>query len=162
VKVEKGDTLVLAVDARDGNHVCDMTEVGFTVAEAEKPGRSWDLAGDVWSNVQSGNPHADKHGNADTWSFARGPSKGRTSAAAAPVVEVRLPAALFVGRDFVVDAGLDGPAGDRLVRVRAATTPPGPRWDGPVLAAATGAGYRELTRGHADFRRVFPLYTCFP
>jgi hypothetical protein len=261
VTVEKGDTLVLAVDARDGNHVCDMTEVGFTVTEVGKPGRSWDLAGDVWSNVQSGNPHADKLGNADTWSFVRGPSKGRMSAAAAPgipadsvlgrwrlaasdatrqadadalakeaeklltglrpadeknpdravydrlvtgdgplfagmdvtklakprpkastfglprerfgkgdsltaatdaVVEVRLPAALFVGRDFVVDARLDGPAGDRLVRVRAATTPPGPRWDGPVLAAATGAGYRELTRGHADFRRVFPLYTCFP
>jgi Protein of unknown function (DUF1592)/Protein of unknown function (DUF1588)/Protein of unknown function (DUF1585)/Protein of unknown function (DUF1595) len=249
------------VDARDANHVCDMTEVGFAVAEAEKPGRSWDLAGDVWSNVQSGNPHADKHGNADTWSFVRGPSKGRTSAAAAPGipadsvlgrwrlaaadparqadadalakeaeklltgarpadeknpdrvvydrlvtgdgplfagvdvtrlarprptgrtfglprerfgtgdsitmaadarVEVRLPVALFVGRDFVVDARLDGPAGDRLVRVRAATTPPGSRWDGPVLAAATGAGYRALTRGHADFRRVFPLYTCFP
>lgn len=261
VTVEKGDTLVLAVDARDGNHVCDMTEVGFTVAEVEKPGRSWDLAGDVWSNVQSGNPHADKHGNADTWSFVRGPSKGRTGAAAAPgipadsvlgrwrlaasdpaqpadadalakqaeklltgprpanekdqdravydrlvtgdgplfagldvtklakprpkvstfglprerfgtgdslttaadaVIEMRLPAALFVGRDFVVDARLDQPAGDRLVRVRAATTPPGPRWDGPVLAAATGAGYRELTRGHADFRRVFPLYICFP
>jgi hypothetical protein len=261
VKVEKGDTLVLAVDARDGNHVCDMTEVGFTVAEAEKPGRSWDLAGDVWSNVQAGNPHADKHGNADTWSFVRGPSKGQTSATAAPgipvdsvlgrwrlaasdaarqaetdelakeaeelltgarpanekdpdrvlydrlvtgdgplfagvdvtklakprpkggtfglprerfgkgdslttaadaVVEVRLPAALFVGRDFVVDARLDGPAGDRLVRARAATTPPGPRWEGPVLAAATGAGYQELARGHADFRRVFPLYICFP
>ncbi len=261
VTVEKGDTLVLAVDARDGNHVCDMTEVSFNVAEVEKPGRSWDLAGDVWSNVQAGNPHADKYGNADTWSFVRGPSKGRTSAAAAPgipadsvlgrwrlaasdparqadadalakeaeklltgqrpanekdpdralydrlvtgdgplfagvdvtrlakprpkgrtfglprerfgggvsltspadaQVEVRLPAALFVGRDFVVDARLDGRAGDRLVRVHAATTPPGPRWDGPVLATATGAGYRELTRGHADFRRVFPLYICFP
>jgi Protein of unknown function (DUF1592)/Protein of unknown function (DUF1588)/Protein of unknown function (DUF1587)/Protein of unknown function (DUF1585)/Protein of unknown function (DUF1595)/Cytochrome C oxidase, cbb3-type, subunit III len=261
VTVEKGDTIVLAVDARDGNHVCDMTEVGLNIVEVEKPGRSWDLAGDVWSNVQASNPHADKHGNSDTWSFVRGPSKGRTSAAAAPgipadsvlgrwrlaatdvtrqlatamlakeaeklltgprpadeknpdravydhlvtadgplfegldvtrlakprpkggtfglprerfgtgdslataadaVVEMRLPVALFVGRDFVVDARLDGQAGDRLVRVQAATTPPGPRWDGLVLAAATGAGFRELTRGHADFRRVFPLYTCFP
>src|SRR5262249_40450374 len=94
VTVEKGDTLVLAVDARDGNHVCDMTEVGFTVTEVEKPGRSWDLAGDVWSNVQAGNPHADKFGNAETWSFVRGPSKGRTGAAAAPGI----PADSVLGR----------------------------------------------------------------
>src|SRR5205807_6886386 len=33
VTVEKGDVLVLAVDARDGNHGCDMTEIGFTLTE---------------------------------------------------------------------------------------------------------------------------------
>ena len=50
------------------------------------------------------------------------------------------------------------------MQVRAATTPPGPdtRWDGPVLAAPDGPAYRQLVRGHDAFRRVFPLFVCFP
>ncbi|HZT81155.1 MAG TPA: DUF1587 domain-containing protein, partial [Gemmataceae bacterium] len=76
LKVEKGDLLVLAVDARDGNHVCDLTEIGFTISETDRPGRKWDLAADVADTVQAGNPHADRHGNPDTWSFVRGASKG--------------------------------------------------------------------------------------
>jgi len=32
----------------------------------------WDLAADVADGVLDGNPHADKHGNADTWSFVFG------------------------------------------------------------------------------------------
>jgi Protein of unknown function (DUF1592)/Protein of unknown function (DUF1588)/Protein of unknown function (DUF1587)/Protein of unknown function (DUF1585)/Protein of unknown function (DUF1595) len=260
IKVEQGDTVVLAVDARDGNHICDMTEISFTVAEADKPGRSWDLAGDVWSNVQDGNPHVDKHGNKDTWSFVRGPSLGKTGGAAAPgilsdsvlgrwrtaaagpdaktteqlakevqslltgprpgekdpnrplydrlvapdsplfagldvtklakprakaesfglprdrftadslvaaadkPIEIRLPAALFAGREFVVDAKLDGPVGNRLVRVSAgtATASPGMPSDGPVLAAADGEAYQRLVRGHDEFRKIFPLFLCFP
>ncbi len=74
--VEKGDLIVLVVDARDGNHVCDMTGVSFTLAAG---GRTWDLGRDVSANITAGNPHA------DTWSFARGPSgKG----GAAPLVPV--------------------------------------------------------------------------
>ncbi len=244
LKVEKGDVLVLAVDARDGNHVCDMTEIAFTRHRGRqaRPRRgTWPA--DVADNVQAGNPHADKHGNEDTWSFVRGPSQAagqaaaarhpgrlgprpvargrgrpdatgrggeagrsrsqallsgprpanekspgprpvrqprrrwtarcspawtwrssrkprpkrgtfglpkerfgsRTSSLVAPadaVIEVRLPAALFVGREFVVDAKLDGAGGRPGRPVRGATTPPAPdaRWDGPVLAAATGAG----------------------
>jgi len=270
VTVEKGDVLVLAVDARDGNHVCDMTEIAFTIAEADKPARTWDVAADISGSVQAGNPHADRHGNADTWSFVRGASKGGT--AAAPVVppdsvlgrwrtaaadparkgevakladetqallagprpatekspdrrlydalvtgggplftgvdvakiakprvggtayglpkerfgthpdgtpvdeaslvaaadaitEIRLPAALFAGREFVVDARLDGTPGDRVVRVRATTTPAAGadvRGDGLVLAAPGGDGYKRLLEGHAAFRRTFPLFLCFP
>ena len=33
------------------------------------------LAGDVADNIQDGNPHADKLGNKDIWSFVRGPAK---------------------------------------------------------------------------------------
>ncbi|HEX3148931.1 MAG TPA: DUF1592 domain-containing protein, partial [Gemmataceae bacterium] len=211
-------------------------------------------------NVQDGNPHADRNGNKDTWSFVRGPSLGPTGGTAAPgippdsvlgrwrtaaagpdakaaeqlaknvetlltgprpaekdpnrplydrlvapdgplfagldvtklakprakaetfglprdrfaqdslvvpadkPIEIRLPAALFAGREFVVDAKLDGPAGDRLVRVRAGTAAPGTGtpWDGPVLAAADGAAYRRLVHGHDEFRKVFPLFICFP
>ena len=54
---------------------CDLTEIAFTVTETDKPGRVWDLAADVADNVLDGNPHADKHGNKDVWSFVRGASK---------------------------------------------------------------------------------------
>ena len=264
VKLEKGDLLVLAVDPRDGNHSCDMTEVWLTVKEEAKPNRIWDLAKDVSADIDAGNPHTDKLGNAGVWGFARGPSRktgaapatifpanstlGRWRTAAADperqaeaaqlakqveavltgarpknekdadrvlydrlvaadsplfagvdvakiakprvkgamfglpreqfaqpegdslivasdkVVEIPLPAALFVGREFVVDARLDGAAGQRLVRVRAAVSAPdaNTRWDGPILASADGPAYKKLVAGHAEFRRVFPLFLCFP
>src|SRR5207244_6872739 len=75
VKVAKGDLLVLAVDAKDRDHSCDLTELTLTITEADKPGRTWDLAGDVADNVLDGNPHADKLGNKDVWSFVKGPAK---------------------------------------------------------------------------------------
>src|SRR5262249_24232319 len=80
------------------------------------------------------------------------------------VTEIKLPSALFAGREFVVDAKLDEAAGDRLVRVRVATTPPTPemRWDGPLLGSANGAAYKQLVAGNSEFRKVFPLYICFP
>ncbi|HEY7424009.1 MAG TPA: DUF1592 domain-containing protein [Gemmataceae bacterium] len=270
VKVEKGDVLILAVDARDGNHICDLTEIAFTVTEGDKPGRVWDLAADVADTIHAGNPHADKHGNADTWSFVRGASKGGATASLVPpdsvlgrwrkiaadprqqgeaarlaaqaeailsgarptdektpdrilydrlvtrdgpllhgvdvarlskrrpkgtsyglakerfgprpngksmddaslvtaadiVTEVRLPAALFADRAFVVEGRLDDALGDRLVQFQVLTTPPGPdtRRNGtsPVVASPDGASYRKLVRGYADFRRVFPLFLCFP
>jgi hypothetical protein len=260
--VEKGDQVVLAVDARDGNHVCDLTEISFTLTEADKPGRVWDLAADIAGTILDGNPHADRHGNADTWSFVRGATKGPVGGATATLIppdsvlgrwrqaaadparqdeaaklagqaeallsgprppqekdpnrvlydklvavdgplfagvdaarlakprpkgasyglakerfgpdaslvtaanavtEVRLPAALFVGREFVVDGRLGGAAGDRVVQFRVRNTPALP-WDGtgPVVAAPGGAGYKQLLQGYADFRRVFPLFLCFP
>jgi len=66
---------VLAVDARDRNHSCDLTEVALIVTANNNPERLWDLAADVADNILDGNPHADQHGNADTWSFVRGASK---------------------------------------------------------------------------------------
>lgn len=265
LRVETGDSILLAVDAKDENHVCDMTEIAFTLAEVGGPGRAWDLAADVATTVHAGNPHADTHGHKDVWSFVRGPSrplgKGIDSvippasllgkwreAAADPkrkdeaarlggqvqallsgprpaaekspdrvlydnlvtaesvlfqgvdvgkiappraskreyglpkdrfnkaddaslmgsanaVIEVRLPAALFVGREFVADGRIDA-AGDRAVQFQVRTAPPGPdaRWDakGPVVASPTGPAYQRLVQGHADFRRVFPTFVCFP
>lgn len=267
VRVEKGDLLVLAVDARDGNHVCDLTEVGFTLTEDGTPKRVWDLAADVADTVRAGNPHADRHGNAGTWSFVRGASQGRSgpapliapdsvlgrwrTAAADParraeaadlarqaqallsgprpakqgpdsglydklvtpdgplfagvdvarlakpplkgvryglaknrfgtrpggspvddaslvvpadsVTEVRLPAALFRGQAFVVEGRLDAAPGERVVQFQMTTAAPGvPGAAGPVLAAPAGASYRRLLRGYAEFRRLFPLFLCFP
>ena len=34
--VAKGDVVMLAVDARDGSHVCDLTDIDLTIAEIEK------------------------------------------------------------------------------------------------------------------------------
>lgn len=259
LKVEKGDLVILAVDAKNGDHVCDMTAIEFRLVEAGKPNRVWDLAADIATSVLDGNPHADRHDNQDVWCFVRGPSRplgkgvstvvppqsllGRWRDAAAdpqrkdvaaklaeqvqsllagkrPRVEkspdrvlydnlvmvesplftgvelaklgsrpdmpfglpkdrfagenlvtpanavtaVRLPAALLAGREFAADATLDGAAGDRLVRPRVATTAPTPetRWDGPLLADARGEAYKQLLAGHAEFRKVFPLFVCFP
>lgn len=256
VTVQNGDVLVLAVDARDNNHTCDMTEIAFTITEADKPSRVWDLAADVADTVNAGNPHPDKQSNVDTWSFVYGPSKGSTTvplippesvlgewraAAADPkrkadatklaeqaqallsgprpadrkspdrvlydkllapdgplftgvdvaklpkpsakraeyalpkdrfdgtgsitattdrVVEIRLPTALLLGREFVVEAKFPTPSDERIVRVRAGVSD-GP-WHPTVLGSPNGSGYKRLVAGHAEFRRVFPLFVCFP
>jgi hypothetical protein len=97
-----------------------------------------------------------------------------------------LPAALFAGREFVVDVRLGVPwlnttSEDRVVRLCLKAEPddfvkafnamemrtrlssiPDEKWDGRVLASPTGAGYKRFLAGRDAFRRVFPLYTCFP
>ena len=260
--IDKGDQIVLAVDARDGNHVCDLTEVNVTITESVKAGRVWDLSADVADNVQAGNPHADKHGNKEVWSFVRGPAKtpgitagaiptnsvlgqwrlaaanpirredaGKLAAqvqklltgvqpakekdpdrmvcdamvspdgvllkgldltrlakarpkdvsyglpkerfeksslvvAADSVIEVRLPAALFRDREFVVEGKLDQAPGERVVLFQVTTAPPGGdvRWNGqgPIVAAPTSAAFKRVLAGFDDFRRCFPWYLCFP
>lgn len=75
LKLEKGDTLILAVDARNNDHSCDLTELNLTIIDAEKPGNSWDLAADVSKSMHQGNPHADAKGNKDVWSFVKGPTR---------------------------------------------------------------------------------------
>ncbi len=262
VKVEKGDVVILAVDAKNENHSCDMTAIEFTLTETGKPERVWNLAADIATTVQIGNPHADKHGNKDVWSFVRGPSrplgkgvnpvipptsllgKWREAASdlkrvdeltklaeqvqsllsgarpkdekspdralydnlvwvggtlftgldaakvakpqaargfglpkeqftgtdlvapAKKVIEVKLPAALVVGREFVVDGKLEA-GGDRVAQFAVTTTAPqgaGALWDAksPLVAAPDSPAYKRLVRGYADFRRVFPTFVCFP
>jgi hypothetical protein len=73
--VARGDSLVLAIDARNGDHTCDLTQIDLTISETAKPGCAWDLAADVADSVLAGNPHADRHGNKEVWSFVKGPSK---------------------------------------------------------------------------------------
>ncbi len=265
-KVAKGDQIVLAVDAKNGDHTCDLTEISLTLSEIDKPGRIWDLAADIADAVLTGNPHADKQGNKDTWSFVAGPTRpiGKAAsivipggsllgkwreAAADPsrraesdklaeqtkslltgprpmmgtdpnrllydnfvsvqsplligldlrpfrktpdgksygiakelfnktvdraglavpanaVTEVRLPAALFRDREFVVDGGLESATDDRVVQFQVTTSPNTNvvRWDGksPVVASASGTGFKQLVQGYDEFRRCFPLFVCFP
>jgi mono/diheme cytochrome c family protein len=259
LKVEKGDQVILAIDAKAENHVCDMTAIEFSLTQVGENSWTWDLAADIATSVLDGNPHDDNHGHKAVWSFVRGPSRplgkgisnvippqsllgkwrdaasdlkkkdeaakladevqtllsgkrpaqekspdrvlydnlvgvestlfaglevaklgkrsatafglwremfadGNLSTPANTVTEIRLPAAIFASREFVVDAKLGGNASDRLVRVRAATSAPGPAaWrDAPLIGSARGEAYRKLVAGHAEFRKVFPLYICFP
>lgn len=76
--VAAGDKIILGVDARANNHVCDLTEIEFTVTEVgDKQGRVWNLAADVAANVTASNPHADGFGNKAVWSFVRGSANDR-------------------------------------------------------------------------------------
>jgi hypothetical protein len=278
VKVGKGDLVVLAVGARDLNHVCDMTAVNLTLTESGKGVRTWDLGRDVADNILGGNPHADRHGHAGIWQFVKGPDptaqgkpvvaspassvlaaakilpesvlgrwrsaasdprrqaevagladraqalltgggptgektpdrilydslvsfdgpllrgidlggwakaapggkarlglererfgrhpRGRPAGEADLVVpatsvqEVRLPAALFRDREFVVEGKLDPSSPDALVQLQVLTAPPRPDAPPGVQAAfaglPTGAAAKQLLAGIEQFRRLFP------
>jgi Protein of unknown function (DUF1592)/Protein of unknown function (DUF1588)/Protein of unknown function (DUF1587)/Protein of unknown function (DUF1585)/Protein of unknown function (DUF1595)/Planctomycete cytochrome C len=87
-------------------------------------------------------------------------------AAADSVTEIRLPAALFRDREFVVEGTLDGPPGERIVLFDVTTTAPGRdlRWNGksPAVASPGSTTYKRMLAGFDDFRRCFPWYLCFP
>jgi len=249
VKVEKGDSLILAIDAKNSDHICDLTAIAITITDVEKATNIWNLSADIADNISASNPHADKLGNKDTWSFVRGPSRllgqaqpklipadsflGQWREAAADpkrkdeaekiamqvrsllsggvptvmkspnrvlydnlvsvaspllndvdlnrfakarpkgmefglpkerfgtdgniaadtVVEIRLPAALFVGREFVVEGKVPEGSAARAVEFQV---------NGKSAVAANAAGSKKLLAGHDDFRRVFPLFVCFP
>ncbi len=71
--VKIGDRLLLAIDAKDGSHVCDLTEINLTVRELEGS-RTWNLAADVADRILEGNPHG-------PWRFVHGPTgKGAIAA----------------------------------------------------------------------------------
>ncbi len=73
-----GDKIILGIDSRANNHVCDLTEIEFTITEVgDKQGRVWNLAADVAANVTASNPHADGIGNKAVWSFVRGSANDR-------------------------------------------------------------------------------------
>ncbi len=125
LKVEKGDLVFLAVDARDGNHSCDLTEITFTITEADKPNRNWDLAGDVADNVLDGNPHADKLGNKDIWSFVKGPARPvGTFNASGPTIPPG--SVLARWRDAVIDPARRDEAGKLAEQVKALLAGPRP------------------------------------
>lgn len=69
VSVHTGDVVSFIVNARDNNHVCDTTQVEWTLTEAGDAGRKWDLATEVVDRVLEGNPLADRLGNPDVWHF---------------------------------------------------------------------------------------------
>lgn len=272
VRLAKGDVLVLAIDARNGDHSCDLTEIGLTITSMAKPGRTWDLSADVAQSILDANPHADRHGNRGVWSFVKGSARRATERQAAgiaippgsilarwravaadpdrrdeasnlarrvqillagprpasngpdailydgllapnspllrgldrarlprlapgkdgfalprqrfgtlpggsatedanlvvpvgSVTRIRLPAALLRDYVFVVEGRRVGNiAGVVQFTVAPATTDATTPWDGksPLAADANDPAYRKLLAGYAEFRRVFPLFVCFP
>ena len=92
------------------------------------------------------------------------PAADSVMAASDAEVVIRLPAALLAGREFVVDAKLPPGSSPRFVRVLAASKAPDAtmRWTGPVLATAESPAYKAMLAGNAEFRKVFPLFCCFP
>jgi hypothetical protein len=83
--VKPGDELLLAIDARNHDHGCDLTRIELTIRELDGDQRTWDLTTDIVATILTGNPHGDQHGNADTWRFALGPTRP-VQAGAATVV----------------------------------------------------------------------------
>jgi len=75
LRVRKGDQILLAVDPRDADHACDLTEVALNIVEVDKPGRAWNLGSDIANTILQGNPHPDKFGNRDVWRFVHGPAR---------------------------------------------------------------------------------------
>jgi hypothetical protein len=114
--ISRGDRLFLAIDARDGSHVCDMTEISFTITEAAKPNRKWDLAADVADNLLDGNPHADRLGNKDVWSFVKGPIKERSRKSGAGIPDGSL---LARWRKVAVDPAKRADTGKLAMQVQA-------------------------------------------
>lgn len=84
VSVQVGDLISLLIGPRDGNHSCDLTAIDLSLTSMGENGQKWSLAGDVSPDIQAGNPHADRLGNADVWHFYTEPEKGGGSFA--PVI----------------------------------------------------------------------------
>jgi len=83
LQLAAGDSIVIAVDPREGSHVCDLSEINLTLTELEGEKRVWDLGRDVADTILEGNPHADRLGNKDVWRFVAAPAaKGPGKAAA--------------------------------------------------------------------------------
>ncbi len=64
VEVAPGDLLTLVIEAKGGDHTCDLTQLEMGV---ELGGRSWSLAGDCAADLGAGNPHPASGGAA--WYF---------------------------------------------------------------------------------------------
>ncbi len=71
VSVRKGE-LISFILGPSGNYTCDLTEMNLTITEVQGEKRTWDLAGDVSSDLLASNPHADRHGNPKVWHFYTG------------------------------------------------------------------------------------------
>jgi len=87
VSVRKGEVLSLIIGARKNSHICDLTSIEFVIGETSGAKRVWDLARDVSPNLHAGNPHADSHGNQNTWHFYQG-EMAKADKGASPIVTV--------------------------------------------------------------------------
>jgi len=67
--VRQGDLISLLIGPRDGNHSCDLTDLELEITPVTEKYSVWSLTADVSPDIQAGNPHADRQGNAEVWHF---------------------------------------------------------------------------------------------
>ena len=71
--MRQGDLISLIIDARDRDHVCDLTEIDLTITQMDGESRVWSLSEDCADTIDAANPHADRFGHESIWHFFAGP-----------------------------------------------------------------------------------------
>ncbi len=141
LSVAEGDSIVLAIDAREKSHVCDLTEIALKVTEISKEqGRVWDLAADVADRVLEGNPHADSLGHKGVWSFVKGPAAARPIKPGSPVDANSI---LARWRTAAADPARRKDAAKLAKQLQALLCGPRPARTSPI-AICTIASYRSM------------------
>ncbi len=158
LRMEAGDQLLLAIDAKDGDHSCDLTRIALQIAA--DGGATWDLSKDVADNVLAGNPHSDAAGKPAVWQFVKGPTRPVTTEGGQPTL---FPAGsiLSAWRDAASDPShtADAETAARkaaqvLSGSRPTEGPDSKLYDllvnaaGPLLASADYAGLPHLAGGN--------------
>ena len=69
VALQKGDLIKFVVNARAGSHVCDTTQVSFTLTEQGGEQRAWNVGKELVDRIHDGNPLADSFGHPAVWHF---------------------------------------------------------------------------------------------
>ena len=70
VMVQKGDLIRFVVNAKGGSHVCDTTQVSFTITEQVGKKHTWNVERELVDRIHNGNPLADSFGHPAVWHFA--------------------------------------------------------------------------------------------
>ena len=70
VMVQKGDLIRFVVNAKGGSHVCDTTQVSFTITEQVGKKHTWNVERELVDRIHDGNPLADSFGHPAVWHFA--------------------------------------------------------------------------------------------
>ncbi|HVE41352.1 MAG TPA: DUF1592 domain-containing protein [Planctomycetota bacterium] len=76
LQIAAGDMILVAVDPRDGQHTCDLTQIDLTLTEIDGEHRTWDLAKDRADSILDPNPN---------WRFVMGSTKRVASSTAATI-----------------------------------------------------------------------------
>ncbi len=74
-RIRRGDSVILFIGPRGGNHGCDLTTVDLNIETLAEPLRHWNLADDVAETILEANPHADQQGHSKVWHFLKGNMK---------------------------------------------------------------------------------------
>ena len=82
--VRAGDLLSLKVGPKGRDHTCDLTRFNLVITELTGKKRTWNIEKDIADTINDGNPHADQHGNADTWHFYQEPVTGPSKSGVVP------------------------------------------------------------------------------